>query len=59
MTARVTIIDDNGKNKGTYELKPTRREGRGDIITKYIFEFVYEKVNDKKGKSEVKHGECK
>ena len=51
MTARVTIIDDNGNNKGTYELKPTSID-EGDLITRYVFEFVYEKVNDEKGDSE-------
>ena len=54
MTARVTIIDDNGNNKGTYELNPTSIN-KGDLITRYAFEFVYTEVNDKnKGKSEVK-----
>jgi hypothetical protein len=51
MTARVTIIDDNGNSKGVYELKPTSIN-KGDLITKYVFEFVYEKVNDKKVESE-------
>jgi len=54
MTARVTIIDDNGNNKGVYELKPTNIN-KGDLITRYAFEFVYTEVNDEnKGKSEVK-----
>ena len=51
MTARVTIIDDNGNNKGTYELKPTSID-QGDLITRYVFEFVYTKVNDEKGECE-------
>jgi hypothetical protein len=50
MKARVTIIDDNGNNKGTYELKPTRVDGKSDIITKYVFEFMYTEVDEK--------GEC-
>jgi hypothetical protein len=48
MTARVTIIDDNGNNKGTYELKPTSID-QSDLITEYVFEFVYTKVNDENG----------
>jgi hypothetical protein len=52
MTARVTIIDDNGNNKGTYELNPTSIN-KGDLITKYVFEFMYTEVNDEKHIREV------
>ena len=55
MTARVTIIDDNGNNKGTYELKPTSID-KGDLITRYVFEFAYTEVNDKKRIREVDNG---
>ena len=44
MTARVTIIDDNGNSKGAYELAPSRIFEDG-ISTKYVFEFVYNQLN--------------
>lgn len=51
MTAKVTVIDDNGNPKGVYELKPSRIYDCG-ISTKYVFEFEYNKLNDKhKGES--------
>lgn len=51
MTARVTIIDDNGNPKGAYELKPTRIY-EGGISTKYVFEFEYNQLNYDKYKAE-------
>ena len=44
MTAKVTIIDDNGNPKGTYELAPSRTYENG-ISTKYVFEFEYNQLN--------------
>ena len=53
MTARVTIIDDNGNPKGVYELAPSGIYDLG-TSTKYVFEFEYNELNyDKyKAKSE-------
>lgn len=44
MIAKVTIYDDNGNPKGTYELKPSRIY-KNDISTKYIFDFEYAQLN--------------
>ena len=52
MTARVTIIDDNGNPKGAYELKPSRIY-EGGISTKYVFEFEYNQLNYDKYKAEI------
>ena len=49
MTARVTIIDDNGNPKGAYKLAPSRIYECG-IITKYVFEFEYNQLNYDKDK---------
>lgn len=46
MTAKVTIIDDNGNPKGAYELKPAREFDCG-LSTKYIFEFEYNELKEK------------
>ena len=51
MKARVTIIDDNGNPKATYELMPSRIY-EGGISTKYVFEFEYNKLNYDKYKEE-------
>ena len=52
MTARVTIIDDNGNPKSAYELKPSRIY-EGGISTKYVFEFEYNQLNYDKYKAET------
>ncbi len=51
MTARVTIIDDNGNSKSVYELAPSRRYEDG-ISTKYVFECEYNQLNYDKYKAE-------
>lgn len=51
MTAKVTIIDDNGNPKGVYELKPSRIY-EGGISTKYVFEFEYNQLNYDKYKAD-------
>jgi len=56
MTARVTIIDDNGKHRGVYELKPSRIYEDG-ISTKYVFEFEYNQLNYNKYKLKVESEE--
>ena len=45
MIAKITIIDDNGNPKGTYELKPSRVY-ESDISTKYVFEFEYSQMKN-------------
>lgn len=51
MTARVTIIDDNGNPKGAYELTPSIVRENG-IITAYVFEFEYSQLNYDKYKTD-------
>lgn len=51
MTARVTIIDDNGNPKGAYELTPSIVRENG-ISTTYVFEFEYSQLNYDKYKAE-------
>ncbi len=52
MTAKVTIIDDNGNPKGAYELTPSIIRENG-IITAYVFEFEYSQLNYDKYKDKA------
>lgn len=45
MLAKITIVD-NDNPSGVYEVLPVREENDG-IRTRYIFEFEYNKLNNK------------